>query len=71
MERRATTHSKSLQLLEAYGASPARGRVVDEGQIVTAGGVSCALDLGLHLLARYVDDDAVREIATQMALLED
>ena len=70
MEKRATTHHKSMGLLETYGAVPTKGRVIDEGQTVTAGGVTCALDLGVLLLRRYVDDAAVRKIVEQMELLD-
>ncbi len=70
LEKRATTHHKSMSLLATYGAVPTKGRVVDEGQTVTAGGVTCGLDLGVLLLRRYVDDAAVRAIALQMELLD-
>jgi cyclohexyl-isocyanide hydratase len=69
MGLRATTHHLAMSLLEAYGARATAGRVVDEGQTVTAGGVTCALDLGVYLLGRYVDDEAVRTIAEQMELV--
>jgi cyclohexyl-isocyanide hydratase len=70
MGLRATTHHTTMKLLETYGARPTPARVVDEGQTVTAGGVTCALDLGVFLLKRYVDDDAVRAIAKQMELVD-
>jgi cyclohexyl-isocyanide hydratase len=70
MGLRATTHHTALRLLESYGARPTVARVVDEGQTVTAGGVTCALDLGVFLLKRYVDDHAVRAIAKQMELVD-
>jgi putative intracellular protease/amidase len=70
MGLRATTHHSAMNLLEAYGARPTTARVVDEGQSITAGGVTCALDLGVFLLRRYVDDDAVRKIAEQMELVQ-
>jgi cyclohexyl-isocyanide hydratase len=70
MGLRATTHHTAMKLLEAYGARPTVARVVDEGQTVTAGGVTCALDLGVFLLKRYVDDDGVRAIAKQMELVD-
>ncbi len=70
MQKRATTHHTSMGLLETYGAVATKGRVIDEGQTVTAGGVTCALDLGVLLLRRYVDDEAVRTIVDQMELLD-
>jgi putative intracellular protease/amidase len=65
---RATTHRNSLFDLARYGALPVDARVVDEGQIITAGGVTCALDLGLHLIRRLEGDEVAIKIATQMQL---
>ncbi|MEU3370042.1 DJ-1/PfpI family protein [Streptomyces sp. NPDC006660] len=52
--RHATTHHQGLDLLGAGGAHLAPGRVVDDGDLVTAGGVTSGLDLGLYLLEREV-----------------
>jgi transcriptional regulator GlxA family with amidase domain len=41
-------------------------RVVDEGDIITARGVSSAIDLGLHLVQRLAGADARARIASQM-----
>jgi transcriptional regulator GlxA family with amidase domain len=41
-------------------------RVVDEGRIVTAGGVSSALDLGLYLVEKFWGAEARAAIAKQM-----
>ena len=41
-------------------------RVVDEGDIVTAGGVSSAIDAGLHIVQRLAGEEARTRIATQM-----
>ncbi|OBF62492.1 glutamine amidotransferase [Mycobacterium sp. 852002-50816_SCH5313054-b] len=51
--RHAVTHHLGLELLEAGGAHPVAARVVDDGDLVTAGGVTSGLDLGLHLLERF------------------
>lgn len=66
--RRATTHRSSMAELPPYGATPVEARVVDEGQIVTAAGVTCALDLGLHLVRRLEGDEIADKIAAQMEL---
>jgi transcriptional regulator GlxA family with amidase domain len=50
--RRAVTHHLGLDVLEATGVEVVRARVVDDGDLVTAGGVTSGLDLGLHLLQR-------------------
>lgn len=66
--RRATTHWTVMTELARYGATPVDARLVDEGQLITAAGVSCALDLGMHLVRRFAGDEAARKIATQMQL---
>lgn len=66
--KRATTHASALGALEAYGATPVSERVVDEGTLVTAGGVTSGIDLGLHLVARLEGPDVARAIAKQMAV---
>jgi transcriptional regulator GlxA family with amidase domain len=50
--RHATTHHLGVDVLEATGAIPVAARVVDDGDLVTAGGVTSGLDLALHLLER-------------------
>ncbi|MFH9223966.1 DJ-1/PfpI family protein [Streptomyces lydicus] len=52
--RHATTHHQGLDLLSAGGVHVAPGRVVDDGDLVTVGGVTSGLDLGLYLLEREV-----------------
>ncbi len=66
--RRATTHRTAMSDLARYGATPVDARVVDEGQLVTAGGVTCALDLGMHLVRRLEGDEVADAIAAQMHL---
>ena len=65
---RATTHPTAMNELPRYGAVPTDARLVDEGQVVTAGGVTCALDLGMLLVRRFEGDEAAERIATQMCL---
>jgi transcriptional regulator GlxA family with amidase domain len=44
-----------------------RARVVDTGRIITAGGISSGMELGLYLLERHGYDDAfVGEVARIM-----
>jgi putative intracellular protease/amidase/uncharacterized protein (DUF952 family) len=64
--KRATTHHRFLESLTRHGAQVARERVVDEGQIVTAGGVTAGIDLGIHLVHRLAGADAATTIAQQM-----
>jgi transcriptional regulator GlxA family with amidase domain len=50
--RNAVTHVLGLDVLDATGVNVVRARVVDDGDLVTAGGVTSGLDLALHLLHR-------------------
>src|SRR5687767_6331911 len=57
-ERPATTHAAVRSELEAAGATVVEQRVVDAGGLVTAGGVTSGLDLGLHLVDRLAGREA-------------
>jgi transcriptional regulator GlxA family with amidase domain len=35
----------------------------DESAVVTAGGVTAGIDLGLHLIARFFDDELAATVA--------
>ena len=50
--RTAVTHHQGMDLLDALGVTAVNARVVDDGDLVSAGGVTSGLDLGLHLLER-------------------
>ncbi len=64
--RRATTHASALDDLPSYGATVVRARVVDEGNIVTAAGVTAGIDLGLHLAKRLEGAEAASAIAQRI-----
>ena len=50
--RTAVTHVLGNGVLEATGVTVVPARVVDDGDLVSAGGVTSGLDLGLYLLER-------------------
>ncbi|PJE94500.1 glutamine amidotransferase [Streptomyces carminius] len=50
--RHATTHHLGLDMLDATGVHAVKARIVDDGDLVTAGSVTSGLDLGLYLLER-------------------
>jgi transcriptional regulator GlxA family with amidase domain len=65
--KRATTHHLVYDALRPFCAHVEEGRrIVDEGRVVTAAGVSSSLDLGLYLVERFWGPDARGRIATQM-----
>ncbi|MBV8693379.1 MAG: DJ-1/PfpI family protein [Actinobacteria bacterium] len=58
----ATTYWSQLPTLEKYGAKPTGRRVVEQGKIVTAAGVSSGIDMALTLVARIAGDLAAQAI---------
>lgn len=60
--RRATTHWHVVDDLARHGAIPTRQRVVIDGKLVTAAGVSAGIDMALTLLARTAGDDMAQAI---------
>ena len=64
--KRATTHPGALRELEPYCDAIVMERVVDEGNVITAGGVSSSIDLGLHVVQRLAGTEARSRIAKQM-----
>jgi transcriptional regulator GlxA family with amidase domain len=60
--KRATTHWASHAELEGYGAMATPERVVFDGKLVTAAGVSAGIDMALTLLARTAGDEAAQAI---------
>lgn len=58
----ATTHWNSLERLREYGATPVSERVVEQGNVITAAGVSAGLDMALLLAARIAGDDLAQAI---------
>jgi len=64
--RRATTHPGAYQELEPYCRTVIRERVVDEGDVITARGVSSSIDAGLHIVEKLAGAEARARVATQM-----
>lgn len=51
--RPATTHHHALHDLRESGAEIVSARVVDDGDIITAGGITSGLDLALWIVERF------------------
>ena len=65
--RRATTNPQALDELRARGTVEVlEERVVDDGDVVTAGAPSCGLDLALHLLERLGGPELARAAAREL-----
>ena len=58
----ATTHWLDLEALERLGANPTQKRVVEQGKVITAAGVSSGIDMGLVLAARIAGPEIAQAI---------
>jgi putative intracellular protease/amidase len=58
----ATTHWAAMDALERLGAKPTARRVVEQGKIVTAAGVSSGIDMALWLAGRIAGDEIAQAI---------
>jgi len=64
--RRATTHHLAIDDLRAAGAEVVEARFVDDGDVVSAGGVTSGLDLALHLVERFADAGIRERVAAEI-----
>src|SRR3569833_1352499 len=64
--RRATTHWSAFHLLPFFGAIPVDRRVVTDGNLVCAAGVSAGIDGALQVAAQLRGEDAAQLIQLQM-----
>jgi transcriptional regulator GlxA family with amidase domain len=64
--RRAGTHHAAWDDLVSTGGTLVRDRVVDDGDLVTSGGVACGIDLALWLVEREFSRALADGIATTM-----
>jgi putative intracellular protease/amidase len=58
----ATTHWSAYDLLASLGATPTERRVVPQGKVVTAAGVSAGIDMALWLTAQIAGEGVARAI---------
>jgi putative intracellular protease/amidase len=58
----ATSHWLALPQLEEFGATPTLQRVVEQGKVITAAGVSSGIDMALTLAARIMGDEVAQAI---------
>lgn len=62
--RNATTHSAAKADLAAQGATVINARVVDDGDLVTGGGITSGLDVALWLVERFVGAQTAQRAET-------
>jgi cyclohexyl-isocyanide hydratase len=64
--RRATTHWAAFHLLPSFGAIPVNERVVVDGDMVFAAGVTAGIDGALQVAARLRGDEVAQSIQLYM-----
>jgi cyclohexyl-isocyanide hydratase len=60
--RRATTHWGYTDLLPLVGATYQKARIVRDGNVITAGGVTSGIDFGLSVVAEIAGEAVARTI---------
>jgi len=65
-EKAATTHPGAYSDLEKYCSGVKKDRIVDEGDVITAGGVTSSIDLGLYLCEKLAGKEVKEKIRLQM-----
>lgn len=62
--RKATTHQGALEDLRSFRAvNVVEARVVDDGSVITCGGVTSGIDLSLWLVERFWNQDIANRVA--------
>jgi transcriptional regulator GlxA family with amidase domain len=63
----ATTNFREYEALRPYCEKISTERIVEDGNVITAGAVSASLDLGLFLCNKWAGPHAAKEIRKRMA----
>ncbi|MEK9671627.1 MAG: DJ-1/PfpI family protein [Rhodospirillaceae bacterium] len=58
----ATTHWRALDMLRKFGATPVRKRMVKQGKVVTAAGVSAGIDMAFDFAADLAGEEIAKAI---------
>ncbi len=64
--RNMTTHHSAIEDLRAFEANVVARRVVDDGDLLSSGGVTAGLDLALTLVQRYGNKTIADNIASEL-----
>jgi transcriptional regulator GlxA family with amidase domain len=62
--RHAVTHHLGMDLLDATGVHAVPARIVDDGDLVSAAGVTSGLDLGLYIVERELGPRVAHAVET-------
>ena len=64
--KKATTYHAVLDELSSYDVQVVTGKVVPQGQIITAGGVSSGIELGFYLLRELFGVETAQKVASKI-----
>lgn len=64
--RRATTHPGLQEVLKRFAREVSPDRIVEDDQVITAGGVTAAIDMGLYLCEKIAGREVRIQIQRQM-----
>lgn len=64
--RPATTHHSAIEDLRASGAQIVDARVVDDGDVLTAGGVTSGIDLALWIVEQQAGPEIAERVADEI-----
>jgi transcriptional regulator GlxA family with amidase domain len=65
-DKLATTHFSEYKTLEPYCRKVLQQRIVEDGNVITAGAVTSSIDLGLFLCSKWAGKTAAGEIRKRM-----
>ncbi len=68
-DKKATTHKFGMEELKKYAKEVSDSRIVEDGNIITARGVSSSIDLGLYLCEKIMGTEIREKIQKQMDYL--
>lgn len=68
-DKYATTHPALIKLLERFTNKTSKDRIVDEGDVITARGVTSSIDLGLYICEKIAGVNVRVKIMEQMDYL--
>lgn len=64
--RQATTHPSAYDLLKPYCDEVVETRIVHDGNVITGGGVTTSIDLGLYLISYFAGEAALNSVKKQI-----
>ncbi|MCD9020949.1 DJ-1/PfpI family protein [Cohnella silvisoli] len=64
--KKATTNPSAYELLEPYCTEVVKARIVRDGNIITSGGASASIDVGLYLIELLTSSDFVQQVQEKM-----